>query len=90
MAGLVHGVPLLCMPMGRDQHENAQRVEDLGFGRTLSVEASVAEFRDTISSMLEEPSYGHKAKELGQTVDAQRGLNEAVLLVEGLVPSQTG
>ena len=26
MAALAHGVPLLCMPMGRDQHDNAARV----------------------------------------------------------------
>ena len=30
MAVLAHGVPLLCLPMGRDQHENAARLMDAG------------------------------------------------------------
>ena len=32
MAALRHGVPLLCVPMGRDQFFNAMRVEALGAG----------------------------------------------------------
>ena len=32
---LVHGVPLLCMPMGRDQHDNTARVAALGADLTV-------------------------------------------------------
>ena len=32
MAALAHGVPLLCMPMGRDQHDNAALVAACGAG----------------------------------------------------------
>ena len=36
MNALRHGVPLLCMPMGRDQHFNAAQVERLEAGRSIS------------------------------------------------------
>jgi hypothetical protein len=39
MIGLAHGVPLLCLPMGRDQHGNAARVSKLGAGLVLSADA---------------------------------------------------
>lgn len=39
MAALAHGIPLVCMPMGRDQDTNARRVQGLGAGATLSVDA---------------------------------------------------
>lgn len=32
MAALTHGVPLVCVPMGRDQHDNAARVVAVGAG----------------------------------------------------------
>jgi MGT family glycosyltransferase len=35
MTVLVHGVPLLCLPMGRDQHENAARIAACGAGRGM-------------------------------------------------------
>jgi UDP:flavonoid glycosyltransferase YjiC (YdhE family) len=34
-AAMVHGVPMVCLPMGRDQDGNAARVEHLGLGRVL-------------------------------------------------------
>lgn len=32
MAALTHGVPLVCVPVGRDQHDNAARVVAVGAG----------------------------------------------------------
>jgi MGT family glycosyltransferase len=32
MTALAFGVPLLCVPIGRDQHANAARVGELGYG----------------------------------------------------------
>jgi UDP:flavonoid glycosyltransferase YjiC (YdhE family) len=39
MAALGHGVPLLCLPLGRDQLFNAERIWDLGAGRMLTPDA---------------------------------------------------
>jgi UDP:flavonoid glycosyltransferase YjiC (YdhE family) len=39
-AGLTHGVPLLCIPLGRDQFDNAARVDELGAGITVDAGAT--------------------------------------------------
>jgi MGT family glycosyltransferase len=52
MAALSHGVPLLCMPMGRDQFFNSARVEALGAGRTISSKAGAGEIANTADALL--------------------------------------
>ena len=41
MASLAHGVPILCMPLGREQGENVSRVAACGAGEVLAADASV-------------------------------------------------
>jgi UDP:flavonoid glycosyltransferase YjiC (YdhE family) len=57
MAALAHGVPLLCMPMGREQHDNAARVASMGMGVVLSVDAEVAPIRKTVRAMVATTHY---------------------------------
>lgn len=52
MAAVGAGVPLLCMPMGRDQPGNTARVEALNLGRGLSPEASSEEIAALATQML--------------------------------------
>ena len=42
-AALAAGVPLLCIPQGRDQPHNAERVATIGAGRAVATNASAAE-----------------------------------------------
>lgn len=46
------GKPTLCLPNGRDQNDNAARVEALGLGRALSPDAAPAEIGAAIMDML--------------------------------------
>jgi UDP:flavonoid glycosyltransferase YjiC (YdhE family) len=46
------GKPTLCLPNGRDQNDNAARVEALGLGRTLSPDAPPAVISRAIMDML--------------------------------------
>jgi UDP:flavonoid glycosyltransferase YjiC (YdhE family) len=52
-AGLAHGIPLVCVPLGRDQHDNAARVEELGAGLTLDANA----FPDDIAAAIDRVLY---------------------------------
>jgi MGT family glycosyltransferase len=52
LAALTHGVPILCLPLGRDQPANAAQVDRTGVGRALSPDASVADIRDAASALL--------------------------------------
>jgi MGT family glycosyltransferase len=51
-AALALGVPMLCLPFGRDQFGNASRVEALGAGRVLVREASVEQLKSAASDMI--------------------------------------
>jgi UDP:flavonoid glycosyltransferase YjiC (YdhE family) len=45
LRALAHGVPLLMLPLGRDQHVNADRVEQLGAGIRLARDAPIERIR---------------------------------------------
>lgn len=48
------GVPCLCFPNGRDQNDNAARVEALGLGHSLSSDATAAEIGEAVMAMLDD------------------------------------
>ncbi len=73
MAALAHGVPLVCMPMGRDQDTNARRVEALGAGLVLPVEAGVPEIGAAVARVLQTPSYREAARRLQETLASAAG-----------------
>lgn len=64
MAAMAHGVPLLCLPMGRDQHGNASRVAALGFGHTGDPGGDVDELRRGIDAALADAQLKRRAREL--------------------------
>jgi MGT family glycosyltransferase len=78
---LAHGVPLVCIPMGRDQNGNAARVAAHGAGLALSPGASVAELRRAIGEAATRPHYREQARRLGEQIahDARSSLAIAEL-----------
>ncbi len=84
MAALRYGVPLVCLPMGRDQHNNAQRVAALGVGRTIAGDASPDEIRDAVTAVLRTSSYHDAARELQETIAASGGAARAADELESL------
>jgi MGT family glycosyltransferase len=85
MAALAHGVPLLCMPMGREQGDNAARVAAIGAGMVLPVEAQVAEIHATISAMLASTHYREAAQRMAAVMSQQDGVATAVKELEALL-----
>jgi UDP:flavonoid glycosyltransferase YjiC (YdhE family) len=85
MTALAHGVPLLCMPMGRDQHDNAARVEACGAGCVIPLEASVAQISQTISAMLTTPAYRTAARDMAATIALRDGREAAADELEKLL-----
>ena len=84
MASLAHGVPLLCMPMGREQGENASRVAACSAGEVLAADSPVDEIRDTVRRMLETSDYREAARRMAAIIASQDGLAAAVAEVERL------
>lgn len=70
---LVNGVPLLMIPMGRDQEGNAIRVVARGAGLALSDSAAETEIAATIARLLGEPHFRAAAAQLGEAMAADLG-----------------
>ena len=84
LAALAHGVPLVCMPMGRDQFFNAGRVTELGAGRTLPIDADGSMIADTVASVLADPALREGAKRMATAIAGYGGAAVAVAELERL------
>jgi UDP:flavonoid glycosyltransferase YjiC (YdhE family) len=77
---LAAGVPLVCIPMGRDQLDVAARVVHTGAGVRLRPSAKPDTIRAAVECMIREPSFRIAAARIGASITAdaaaQRGLAE--------------
>lgn len=65
---LTHLKPLIVVPHGRDQNDNAARVVARGAGLMLPAASAATDFRAAIETMLADPSYAEAARKLGERV----------------------
>ncbi|MBP3036040.1 glycosyltransferase [Arthrobacter sp. zg-ZUI100] len=68
MKSLVAGVPMVILPHGRDQADNAVRVSMRGAGLAVSRRASAKRIARAISKVLGGDGYRHAATELGRMI----------------------
>jgi MGT family glycosyltransferase len=67
---LMAGVPLICLPLGRDQPDNAARVTERGAGLRVSPEAASEAIAGAVRTVLSEPGYRAAAEALGARIGA--------------------
>ena len=84
MAALAHGVPLLCLPMGRDQDGNAARATRLGAGIELPRDASPVVIADAVRAALVDPSLNRNAERIAAGICAEIAADRAVKELEAL------
>ena len=65
------GVPLLCLPMGRDQPDNAARITARGAGLRLDPAASPDEIGAAVMRLIEEPGFRDAARRWGAAIRAE-------------------
>jgi MGT family glycosyltransferase len=65
---LAAGVPMVCIPMGRDQNDTAARVVHHGAGVRLSSKASVADIRSAVTKVLGDGQFRAHAQRLAQSI----------------------
>ncbi len=84
---LAAGVPMVCLPHGRDQNDNTARVVAAGAGVRLSRRSSSAAIRAAVQTVLGETSYRTSAERLAEAfaVEAKRG-PDALAEVESVLP----
>lgn len=71
MAALMHRLPMLVIPHGRDQGDNAVRITERGAGLALPASASAEEIRAALARLLDEPAFRSAAHRLGDAVAAE-------------------
>jgi MGT family glycosyltransferase len=87
MKGLAACVPMLCLPMGRDQNDTAARVVYRGAGIRLKPTASSAAIAKAVRALLNDPRYREAAAALGAKIASGEGCVDAVTEIEQVASS---
>ncbi|MBX9686829.1 MAG: glycosyltransferase [Candidatus Obscuribacterales bacterium] len=84
MRGLLSRSPMLVIPHGRDQNDNAVRVTERGAGLSLMPDASTEAIRASCLRLLNEAQFRSAARELGDRVAEDMENSSLVAEIEGL------
>ena len=84
MRALAHGLPVVCMPMGRDQHDVAARVRWHGAGLDIGRDPAAATIRGALGRVLEDDSFRESAQRQQEAIQRDTRDDRAVAEVEGL------
>jgi len=85
---LAAGVPLVCMPMGRDQLDVAARVVHAGAGVRLRPGARPSAIRHAVERVIAEPGFRAAAQRIGTTMRADAAAQRGVSELEALAGSR--
>ena len=81
---LAAGVPILSLPHGRDQADNAVRISTRSAGITLSRTATPRKIAAATQRLLEDPGYGAAAAELGAIINRDAAAGDLVSELEAI------
>jgi MGT family glycosyltransferase len=84
---LAAGVPLVCLPMGRDQLDVAARVVHSGAGVRLEPTAAPAEIASAVQQVLGEASYREAAERIATAITEETATDRAVEEIEAVLAS---
>jgi MGT family glycosyltransferase len=81
---VINGLPLLVLPMGRDQGDNAARIEAKGAGLRLPPAAPEADIVAAVNRLVREPQFGECARRLGDAVKVDIAASPIVAEMEAV------
>jgi UDP:flavonoid glycosyltransferase YjiC (YdhE family) len=84
MKALAAGVPMVCIPMGRDQNDTAVRVTQLGAGVQVSPKASPARIRRAVERVLGDPRYRNAAQRAAAAIERESSSADVVRELEAV------
>jgi UDP:flavonoid glycosyltransferase YjiC (YdhE family) len=81
---LSYGVPMVCVPQGRDQGVNAARMEEVGVGRSVPPDSSAQTIAEAVESVLGDEGFRTVAKGFADSIAGLGGGAAATAMVEEL------
>ena len=81
---LAAGVPVVALPLGRDQLDNAARVAHHGAGLRLKPKSSSDAIARAVRRVVEEPSFGASAERMAAAIAVETADDRAVKELEEL------
>jgi MGT family glycosyltransferase len=87
---LAAGVPVVAIPLGRDQLDNAARVAHHGAGLRLKPKASPEALARAVQRVLDEPSFAAGAQRLADAIAAETAEDRAAAELEALAERSAG
>jgi MGT family glycosyltransferase len=82
LAALAHGLPLVCLPLGREQPLNAAAVERVGAGLTLDPASPAASIRNAVTRAVDDLELRAGAARMALRIDELRTSDAAVVAIE--------
>jgi MGT family glycosyltransferase len=90
MAALAHGVPLVCIPLGRDQPGNAERAAELGVGLSLPTDAQPSQIRAAVNEALQSPTLRSSCARMATAISSYGAGSRAVEELEMFLATSAG
>jgi MGT family glycosyltransferase len=81
---LAAGLPVVCLPLGRDQPDVAARVVRVGAGVKLDASAEPARIAGAVARVLNEPGYARAARRVADVIADERRDDLAIAELEAL------
>ncbi|HEY7069268.1 MAG TPA: glycosyltransferase [Acidimicrobiales bacterium] len=85
LAALAQGVPQVCLPLGREQPDNARAVERVGAGRMLAPDAGPEALRDAVRDVLAGEGYRASAERMAGLIAASADAGSAESAIASLL-----
>ena len=87
---LAAGIPLVCVPMGRDQLDVAARIVHRGAGLRVATSAGVEELAAALQQVLDQPAYGEAARRLATAIAHEVAEDRAADAIEQALAPAAG
>ena len=84
LKALAAGLPLLCIPMGRDQNDTAARVLNQGAGIRLSPKASAKRIGNAVDRLLADPTYAAEAQRMAAAIAEEHRTGDVAAELEAV------
>lgn len=82
LSALAAGVPLVCVPMGRDQHDVTRRVVAVGAGVEVDHTRIVQDLLAAVQHVIDQRNFADAAAKVAKAMTAHGGIDEALTIIE--------